>query len=285
LGRGVRGTIRHLLAGALGIDRIAALQAEQRNILAYTAWLTLLQSTKYRDERSLARHGFKVYSQAEEDGLLHEIFRRIGTENRNFIEIGVSHGRECNTRLLLAYGWRGAWIDASAEYEREIKQVFVEEIASDRLRVLCDLVTRENVNALISSLGEMGSLDLLSIDVDRNDYHILKALAVVSPRVIVAEYNPVYAPPVEWVIDYDPNRYWQGGDRYGASLKSYELMLGEKGYALVGCTLNGNNAFFVRRDLLADRFISDTSAERHYEPQRFWLTHAFVGGHGADLAT
>ncbi len=99
---------------------------------------------------------------------------------------------------------------------------------------------------------------------------------------IVLEYNLVFAPPVEWIADCDPERSWQGDDAYGASLKSYEFMLSVKGYALVGCTLNGNNAFFVRRELLGDHFIPDTSAEFHFEPQRFWLTHAFVGGHGLD---
>jgi len=75
--------------------------------------------------------------------------------------------------------------------------------------------------------------------------------------------------------------YNAGGDDYSAALKSYELLLAPKGYALIGCTLNGSNAFFVRRDLLRDHFVLDTSAECHYEPQRFWLTNGSIGGHGA----
>ena len=96
--------IRQILARVFGIDRIAAQQTEQRNIITYTVWLTLLQNHKYQDKWSLAPHGFKVYSQAEEDGYIHEIFRSIGTGHSSFSEIGISQGRERNTRFLVRFG-------------------------------------------------------------------------------------------------------------------------------------------------------------------------------------
>ena len=273
--------MRKFLAKLLGISRLTQLAEEQRNILAYTAWLALLATPKHQRARALAPHGFKVYSQAEEDGIIHEILRRIGTTSRTFIEIGVSHGRECNSRLLLRQGWRGVWIDGSADYAREIRTHFGPELTSGALTLVCEFVTRESVNAQLSThaLWRDAEVDLFSIDIDGNDYHVLEAIDGLRARVIVLEYNPVIAPPGEWMAEYDPKRWWQGGDDYSASLKSYELLLAERGYALVACTLNGNNAFFVRRDLLGDQFVPDYSAEYHYEPQRYWLTHGFVGGH------
>jgi hypothetical protein len=282
---GIAATISRLLRKGFGLEHIARLQTEQRNIIAYTAWLALLQRERYRDDRMLAPHGFKVYSQADEDGFIHEIFLRIGTEHRTFVEIGVSHGLECNTRLLLRYGWRGCWIDGDLNYSLEIQNFFSKELNRGQLQFACEYVTRENINRLLSENVGATGLDLLSIDIDGNDYHVLDALEAFAPRVIVLEYNPIFAPPIEWVVDYDPTRAWRGGDWYGASLKSYELMLSSKGYSLVGCTLNGNNAFFVRRELLGTHFVPDASAEFHFEPQRFWLTHAFVGGHTGDPAT
>lgn len=273
--------IRDLLTWFIGTRRMTELAIEQRNILAHTAYLVLLQDPKYRDTRALASHGFKVYSQAEEDGILHEIFHRIGIAHHTFIEIGVSHGRECNTRLLLRQGWKGLWIDGSIDYNFEIRRFFARELATGQLMLVQEFVTRENVDDLLMAYRvDTGvEVDLLSINIDGNDYHVLDAVSTIKPRVIVLEYNPVFAPPIEWVMAYHPVRQWQGGDDYGASLKSYELLLTRKGYALVGCTLNGNNAFFVRSDLLTDSFVSDTSAEYHYEPQRYWLTHGFMGGH------
>ena len=63
---------------------------------------------------------------------------------------------------------------------------------------------------------------------------------------------------------------WEGlDDRTGASLKALEIMLGRRGYALVGCSVAGVNAFFVRQDLVGDRFADPFTAENHYNPWRF----------------
>ena len=271
--------LRWGLTTLFGISRLTQLAEEQRNIQAYTAWLALLATPKHRRERALAPHGFKVYSQAEEDGIIHEILRRIGATSRTFVEIGVSDGRECNTRLLLRQGWRGVWIDGSEDFARQIRSHFARELASGVLTLVREFVTRESINAQLAAHTLWREVDLFSIDIDGNDYHVLEAIDGLSARIIVLEYNPVIAPPGEWIAAYDPKRWWQGGDDYSASLKSYELLLAAKGYALVACTLNGNNAFFVRRDLLGDHFVPEYSAEYHYEPQRYWLTHGFVGGH------
>src|SRR5215210_7193208 len=69
-----------------------------------------LASPKYADRRKLNHFEFQVFSQNGEDGIIGEIFRRIGTRSRRFIEIGVGNGLENNTAFLLAQGWLGGWI-------------------------------------------------------------------------------------------------------------------------------------------------------------------------------
>ena len=108
--------------------------------------------------------------------------------------------------------------------------------------------------------------DLLSIDVDRNTYYIWRALRERRPRVVVVEYNATFPPSDEWVVAYDPAKGWNSSSYFGASLKSYELLGRELGYTLVGCGLAGTNAFFVRSDLVTDRFEPPFTAEHHYEP-------------------
>jgi hypothetical protein len=63
--------------------------------------------------------------------------------------------------------------------------------------------------------------------------------------------------------------HWDGTSYYGASLKALELIGSRKGYELVGCSLSGINAFFVRRDLVKDSFCAPFTAENHFEPPRF----------------
>jgi hypothetical protein len=63
--------------------------------------------------RRLEPFGFKVYSQNEEDGILAEIFRRLGIARGSFCEIGVENGLQCNTLYLIHNGWRGAWLEGN----------------------------------------------------------------------------------------------------------------------------------------------------------------------------
>src|SRR5262249_25721353 len=69
---------------------------------------------RYADHNRLLQHGFKIYAQNDEDGIVQEIFRRIGTASRTFIEFGVQNGLECNTAKLLVEGWRGLWLEANS---------------------------------------------------------------------------------------------------------------------------------------------------------------------------
>ena len=47
----------------------------------------------------------------------------------------------------------------------------------------------------------MQLIDLLSIDIDGNDYHIFESLKKLRPRLIICEYNPTI--PV-WYDVYGP---------------------------------------------------------------------------------
>ena len=66
---------------------------------------------RYGDPRRLLRYHSQVCSQNGEDGIIHEIFRRIGTTTKIFVEVGVGDGCENNTAFLLSQGWTGFWID------------------------------------------------------------------------------------------------------------------------------------------------------------------------------
>lgn len=80
-------------------------------VLPHTFLSVELERERHRDPRRLTRYGRKVYSQNDEDGLIAEIFARIGVEHRGFIEFGTETGIECNTTWLLMQGWQGLWIE------------------------------------------------------------------------------------------------------------------------------------------------------------------------------
>jgi hypothetical protein len=240
----------------------------------------LKSNPRYDDPRNLIRYGYKVYSQGEEDGMLREIFTRIGVTNRVFVEFGVGNGLENNTLALMFDGWNGLWIEGSEHCTQSIRKNFKNVIDTGMLAVIGSFITKDNIDELISSKMHGREIDLLSIDIDGNDYHVLDAISCIAPRVLVIEYNAKFPPPILFCMDYDPSHTWQGDDCLGASLKFLEINIARKGYCLVGCSLSGVNAFFVRHDLVAEKFLEPFSAENHYQPARYYL-NTVSSGHAA----
>ena len=102
-------------AGTAYVDRLVT-----ANLLIET----ILNNRVYDDPKRLERYGWKGYSQNDEDGILQEIFRRIGAPNRSFVEFGCGNGLENNTAYLLSQGWRGLWIDGDEGNARGVQTGF-----------------------------------------------------------------------------------------------------------------------------------------------------------------
>jgi hypothetical protein len=252
------------------------------NVLQGKARLdTLLRHEQYDDPRRLERFGHKVYSQNDEDGIIAEIFRRIGTTNRAFLEFGVEDGIECNTHLLIHAGWSGVWAEANRNYAQSIRSRFKLAIDTGHLKLVERLISQENINQTIQELELPLDLDLLSIDIDLNDYWVFKALQVARPRVVVIEYNGKFPPPMRRVVPYSADRQWDGTDYHGCSLQSLTDLAAAKGYQLVGCNITGANAFLVRTELCQDLFADPATAEHLYQQPRYELFRmgAFEMGH------
>ncbi len=241
----------------------------------------LLSDAKYDDPKRLEKHGFKMYSQHDEDGIVQEIFNRIGPISKTFVEFGVDNGLENNTLKLLLEGWGGLWIEARESQVVQIKQKFDDVIKNNRLRVTSAFIHRDNINSLIGTHFN-GEIDLLSIDIDGNDIYILESLSVISPRVVIIEYNGKFPPPLSIAQQYDPKYRWSGTDYSGSSLEAITKIAKAKGYSVVGCGIVGGNAFFVRDDVLGDKFQAPFTAENHYQPARYFLAQTFVSGHDPD---
>ena len=112
-------------------------------------------------------------------------------------------------------------------------------------------VTRENVNEVVTGAGFTGEIDLLSIDIDGNDYWIWQALECVKPRFVIAEAHPELGRE-EWVMPYDAQfdaRSAPPGTWMGASPAAMTGLADRLGYRLVAGNLYGFNMFFARRDL------------------------------------
>lgn len=251
----------------------------------------LLSTQKYSDPRRLEHFGYKAYSQNDEDGIIQEIFNRIGTTNRFFVEFGVQDGLESNTHFLLLQGWNGVFMEGSSEYVAQIQEKFASPISEGRLKVMNAFITRENINDLMQENGaaKIDEIDLLSIDIDGNDYYIFEAIECIHPRVIVVEYNAKFPPPARWIMPYNKEHVWDGTDRQGASLQALADLGEKKGYRLVATNLNGINAFFVRNDLIDSNLFALQSPKELYNPMRLMSfrsghpTREYLGNHALNF--
>ncbi|VXB83254.1 NADH dehydrogenase [Pseudomonas sp. 8AS] len=200
-------------------------------------------------------HGaeFKVFSQWGEDGILQAIIRTINPVSKIFIEFGVQNYCESNTRfLLINNNWSGLVIDGSSDNINYIKNDPI--YWRYNLKAECQFIDRDNINSIFLRNGVQGEIGLLSIDIDGNDYWVWQSIDSVKPAIVVTEYNARFGADRAVTVPYDQDFVRSEAHYshiyYGASLKALCQLGDSKGYAFVGCNSAGNNAFFVRRDLL-----------------------------------
>ena len=223
--------------------------------------------------RDLTGHELRAFSQNGEDGVLAEILRRIGAESRFFVEFGVESGREGNCVYLAdVAGWDGLFMEAGDRMYRALERKYA---AQDRVRTICAMVSAENIEQLLAQAGAPQQPDLLSIDVDGQDYWIWEAIDSYRPRIVVVEYNSSLDPRRRLVQPADPGHVWDGTDYYGASLGALESLAERKDYRLVHTELSGVNAFFVARELAGDAFPADQEVARRGAPNYYQrgITH------------
>jgi hypothetical protein len=202
---------------------------------------------RYGAPGGLAPYELRVFSQNGEDGVLAEILHRIGSGGRWFVEFGIGPGLE-GTCVLLAdvHGWSGLFIEGADDHAAALAEKYRR---IDRIRTLQSLVTVENVEQLFAEAGVPEDLDVLSIDIDGNDYWVWQAIERYTPRVVVCEYNGAIDPGLAVTQPYDATGGWDGTEFFGASLGAIVGLGAAKGYRLVHTDLTGTNAFFVREDL------------------------------------
>ena len=201
---------------------------------------------------------FRAYSQNGEDGILLFIFTLIGTTNKKFLEICAGDGQQCNTaNLAINHGWRGLMLDGDEE-KVESGREFYRKNADTGLwppALVHAWITRDNVNDIVQQNNLRGEIDLLSLDIDGNDYWIFEALDFVQPRVVIAEYQHAWGPirPVTQVYqeDFSLSKYRQaGGSNFcGASLAALTKLAKRKGLRLVGCERSTGQLHFPVRQL------------------------------------
>lgn len=159
----------------------------------------------------------KDYSQNGESKILLNIFKKIGVDKGFAVEFGAGDGYWLsNIRMLLDLGWSGLQMEGISNPNGVVKKEFI---------------TKDNINDLLKKYNVPENFDLISIDIDGNDYWVWKELKY-KPTVVIIEYNPNFSYEESLALEYDENHVWDKTYAYSASLLALKKLGEEKGYYL-----------------------------------------------------
>jgi hypothetical protein len=201
--------------------------------------------------------GFRVYYEYEEDGIILYVLSLIEKKMRRVVEMCCGSANVCMaSNLIIHHGFDGYLFDGSQKNVTLAKRFF-------RSKKDCRLVppvlthgwiTAENVNDLLTGSGCAGEVDLLSLDIDGNEYWIWNAIKAINPRLLVLETN-ISIPSdksltIEYQADFDSTWPKVGVENFhrGASLLAIQRLCKRRGYRMIGAHRHGFNVFFLRDD-------------------------------------
>ncbi|MDD2714821.1 MAG: hypothetical protein PHW04_02885 [Candidatus Wallbacteria bacterium] len=203
--------------------------------------------------KSISEVEFKVFSQFGDDGIIQWLISNLEFSHNTFIEFGVEDYRESNTRFLMMNdNWSGFVLDGSKQNVVNIANS--EYFWRYELFVKAAFIDCSNINELLSTCPFDKEVGILHIDLDGNDYWIWKEICVISPILVILEYNSVFGLDRAITVPYDKNfnrtKAHYSNLYEGASLRALHQLSAKKGYSFIGCNTAGNNAYFVRNDKL-----------------------------------
>lgn len=183
-----------------------------------------------------------VYSQTGEDGIIEKILEVIPENDKWCVEFGAWDGLFLtNTRNLIeSQGYSAVLIEADRRKFQNLQNNYCQRDTVITINQFVGFTEEDNLDQILGNTPIPVDFDLLSIDIDGNDYHVWKAIEKYSPKIIVIEFNPTIPTNIRFVQSADPSI------NQGASLLSLVELAKEKGYELV--SVLPFNAFFVKQE-------------------------------------
>lgn len=220
------------------------------------------ETTPSRSNDWLLQHARNVHSQRGEDGILEEVFKHVSGTERWCVEFGAWDGVHLsNTHYLMEQGWSGVFIEADPVRFKDLKHSYQNNSRAHCICTYVHFAGPDTLDNLLARTPIPADFDLLSIDIDGNDYHMWESVERYTPKVVIIEFNPTIPADVEFVQPKDMSI------NQGNSLLSLTLLGKRKGYELVCATLL--NAIFVRKEFFPAFGIVNNSPSVLFTDERY----------------
>ena len=181
-----------------------------------------------------------VTSQFGEDGIIRKILELIGVRHAWVAEIGAWDGKHLSNSWALTNreGWHGVLVEGDAERCATLRAncAGLPKVTVKQAYVGFDPAAPDALDRILAETAIPTDFDVISIDIDGNDYYVWQALTRYRPRIVIVEYNPTPANDVIFVQDPDPEL------NQGCSLAALIRLGKEKGYELA-CATKTNGIF------------------------------------------
>ncbi|GAB4233353.1 MAG: hypothetical protein Tsb0021_12330 [Chlamydiales bacterium] len=203
----------------------------------------------------LERYSEDITSQNGEDGILRRVFEILEIKKGWCVEFGAWDGkRYSNTyNLIENYGWSGILIESHPVRFKDLLKTYEHRDSVVCLNAFVSFEGSSSLDRLLSETTIPNNFDLLSIDIDGNDYHIWDSIKEYHPKVVIIEYNHTIQNAVDFTQPKDMSL------NQGSSLSALIRLGREKGYELIGTTTK--NGIFVDRSLFHLFDIPDNSID------------------------
>jgi Methyltransferase FkbM domain len=192
----------------------------------------------------LMKFARNVTSQNGEDGIIEKLLELIGATNEWVVEIGAWDGKHLSNswNLINRKSWHGVLVEGSAQRCALLQKTYaaLPHVTVRNAYVGFDAATPTSIDRILAETAIPRDFDVLSIDIDGNDYHVWQTLTDYRPRVVIIEYNPTAPNDVVFVQDADETL------NQGCSLAALIGLGKRKGYELVCATVC--NGIFVRAE-------------------------------------
>jgi hypothetical protein len=190
--------------------------------------------------KNLNSYQNNIYSQFGEDGIIQRIFEILPTTGEQWcVEFGAWDGIHLSNthHLIKDKHWKGILIEGKKSRFKQLAKNFKNNSNVQLLNKFVSFEGEHSLDKILHQTSIPKDFDLLSIDIDGNDYHVWDSLLDYRPKVVVIEFNPSIPSDIYFVQERKQSV------NHGNSLLSMVTLAKSKGYELIATTKC--NAFFV----------------------------------------
>jgi hypothetical protein len=223
------------------------------------------------ESRWLLRYASNVTSERGEDGIISKALELLPERNGWCIEFGAWDGKfASNTyNLIVNHGYHGVLIESDPQKFKDLCRTH-DPTRNSLINATVGFTESDSLDAILEGHGVPSDIDLVSIDIDGNDYHAWAAIKCYRPKLVLIEFNPTMAANIRFVQERD-SKVTQG-----SSALSLAELGKTKGYELISMT--GWNMLFADATYFSRFSIPDNSlVVLHDFPYLTQLFHGYDG--------